>query len=499
MPGVAVGDIGAKMGRDGTDNGWIQFSSVRIPRFFMLQKFCKSHQAEGDVTLPSARTVVTPALLGGRVLMVMDPYRWSAKAVIVALRYAVCRRQFKSKSQADGSETQLINYPLHQRRLFPFLAQAIVFSAGSWKLEHTFNEVLDTLDKAVETNDMKRIFASIDAMKSLFLDSAALKSTGPGLTAECIDQCRQSCGGHGYSSYSGFASLTTTGGAMYMEGDNSVLAMSVVSPVIKAVVAPLEKGQGKGLCSPSWNNAAAMTTMKLSFQHFRLALISNVLVCYRSVGSHVLVFREPVVGRQWRQLWFCWCLSLPLVKLKAHHYFLWGVPQKTSEQRVQGIEPLTPSYCQVPPVPWSDWEVCRWLLMIQCDSGPGCSRNHKRYSSSLVCGGKKRMLLLHWMLSQFSWPDAQPRLLESTMVMLLRKTTITQSRPGTSRNPTRPHTVLNLRLRWTGVPLMLVRGMKRVPKRRRSCLKWYENKKWFSQCTWCKWKLLVVDVFLPEE
>ena len=41
MPGVTVGDIGAKMGRDGIDNGWIQFSNVRIPRFNMLQNMLK--------------------------------------------------------------------------------------------------------------------------------------------------------------------------------------------------------------------------------------------------------------------------------------------------------------------------------------------------------------------------------------------------------------------------------------------------------------------------
>ncbi len=51
MPGVSVGDIGAKMGRDGIDNGWIQFSGVQNPQIFMLQKFTKV-TAEGRVTLP---------------------------------------------------------------------------------------------------------------------------------------------------------------------------------------------------------------------------------------------------------------------------------------------------------------------------------------------------------------------------------------------------------------------------------------------------------------
>ena len=33
LPGIAVGDVGAKMGRNGLDNGWIQFHKVSIPRY----------------------------------------------------------------------------------------------------------------------------------------------------------------------------------------------------------------------------------------------------------------------------------------------------------------------------------------------------------------------------------------------------------------------------------------------------------------------------------
>jgi len=41
MPGVNIGDCGPKMGRDGIDNGWIQFDHVRIPREDMLMKWAK--------------------------------------------------------------------------------------------------------------------------------------------------------------------------------------------------------------------------------------------------------------------------------------------------------------------------------------------------------------------------------------------------------------------------------------------------------------------------
>jgi acyl-CoA oxidase len=38
MPGVRVGDVGAKMGRNGIDNGYIQFNRVRVPRSAMLAR-----------------------------------------------------------------------------------------------------------------------------------------------------------------------------------------------------------------------------------------------------------------------------------------------------------------------------------------------------------------------------------------------------------------------------------------------------------------------------
>ena len=41
LPGISIGDLGKKMGRDGIDNGWIQFTNVRIPRTNLLMKHTK--------------------------------------------------------------------------------------------------------------------------------------------------------------------------------------------------------------------------------------------------------------------------------------------------------------------------------------------------------------------------------------------------------------------------------------------------------------------------
>lgn len=323
LPGVSVGDIGAKMGRDGIDNGWIQFSSVRIPRFFMLQKFCQVSR-EGEVTLPPLEQLAYSALLGGRVSMVMDSYRWSARFATIALRYAIARRQFKSASQKDGTETQLLNYPLHQRRLFPLLAQSYVFSAGSWKLDHAIYDILNTLDKAVEQNNIGAIMKAVGFLKGLFVDSAALKSTSTWLTADCIDQARQSCGGLGYSSYNGFGKGYNDWVVQCTwEGDNSVLAMSVGKPLVKSVVAVLEDDAEQKGPLAFLNEAKQWNNDKIVFNSAdELLEPKNLLRAIEILITRVAINGAEVLKENNGNFDSIGAPSLVLSKLKAHHYHL---------------------------------------------------------------------------------------------------------------------------------------------------------------------------------
>ena len=247
MPGVAIGDIGAKMGRDGIDNGWIQFSHVKIPRYFMLQKYCKVSE-EGEVTEPPLNQLLYLALLLGRVVMVKDAFRWSARVITIAIRYAVGRRQFQAALAKKGDpETQLLDYPLHQRRLIPILALTYAFSNGANVLAETSASTMDELDRAVAADDKEQLNAGVDKMKSLFIASGSLKSTCTWLTLANIDECRQACGGHGYLSYAGFGKAFNDFAVQCTwEGDNNILGMSVGKQLLKkfAAVKSGEKATG---------------------------------------------------------------------------------------------------------------------------------------------------------------------------------------------------------------------------------------------------------------
>lgn len=243
-PGISIGDIGAKMGRDGIDNGWIQFSNVRIPRFFMLQKYAKV-LAEGEVKLPALNQLSYSALLLGRVVMVKDSFRWLSRFVTIALRYAVGRRQFKAATaKEEDPELQLLDYPLHQRRLIPLLALTYAFSNGANVLAELASNTMEELDDAVDNDDKAGIDKGIELMKSLFVASGSLKSTCTWLTLELIDKCRQSCGGHGYSLYAGFGKgFNDFAVQCTWEGDNNILGMSIGKQLVKNISTILKEGK----------------------------------------------------------------------------------------------------------------------------------------------------------------------------------------------------------------------------------------------------------------
>ena len=93
-------------------------SQCQNPKILYVAKFCKV-SADGDVVLPPLEQLSYSALLGGRVMMVLDSYRMLARMSTIALRYAIGRRQFKGdnvdQNDPNALETQLIDYPLHKR------------------------------------------------------------------------------------------------------------------------------------------------------------------------------------------------------------------------------------------------------------------------------------------------------------------------------------------------------------------------------------------------
>lgn len=256
LPGIVIGDIGKKMGRDGIDNGWIQYKKVIIPREYLLSRFVKvlPTQDGKDVTVKIERQLDQisgySALLSGRVNMVMDSFRFGSKFVTIATRYAVGRQQFTiirdTEHVEDKEETQLIDYSLHQFRVLPQLAVAYLISPAAFKLMNTYYSTLNEFYAAsAKSNKDEKALKIVSAkLKNLFISSASLKATNTWLVAQLIDELRQCCGGHGYSQYNGFGKAYNDWVVQCTwEGDNNILSLTSAKSILKKFVDSATKGK----------------------------------------------------------------------------------------------------------------------------------------------------------------------------------------------------------------------------------------------------------------
>ncbi|KAF5092568.1 hypothetical protein D0Z03_002802 [Geotrichum reessii] len=299
QPGVAIGDIGKKMGRDGVDNGWIQFTHVRIPRENLLQRYVKV-DAKGNVTQPlAAQQLGYAALVDGRVTMVNDSFQSSKRFLTIAIRYAAVRRQFGNNPK-DKSETRLLDYPHHQRRLLPRLALTYAINAAAFSVSELQAEAAEALE-SVDVTDKAAFKAAIDESKELFSVSAGLKAFTTWATSTTIDECRQACGGHGYSGYSGFGQGYNDWAVMCTwEGDNNVLTLSTGRSLIQSNLAIRKRSATSTTKIPK---AVAYLTRSAQLKNVKLGNRSladpKVLIeAWESIASSTINRATDAYGRE---------------------------------------------------------------------------------------------------------------------------------------------------------------------------------------------------------
>ncbi|KAL5481883.1 hypothetical protein EMCRGX_G022144 [Ephydatia muelleri] len=178
LPGIKVGDIGPKFGSFPVDNGFLQLDNVRIPRDHMLMKYAQV-APNGVYTKPPVDRIAYGPMIQVRSGIVTHSAQCLAKAVTIAVRYSVVRRQ--GQETTGGPETQVLDYQTQQRRTFQSLAELHATSAG-------------------------------------------LKALSSELSSQGIEVCRLACGGHGYSLASGIPYLYANFvAAMTYEGENTVM------------------------------------------------------------------------------------------------------------------------------------------------------------------------------------------------------------------------------------------------------------------------------------
>ncbi|CAG4983896.1 unnamed protein product [Colias eurytheme] len=221
LPGIKVGEIGAKLGMNGTNNGFLGLENVRIPRDHMLMKNSQVLEDGTYVKAPSSK-LAYGTMMFVRVMLVNDMCNYMAKAVTIATRYSAIRRQ--SQPKPDEPEPQILDYVTQQHKLLVGIASVHAFKLNADWIWNMYNNVTAEL----ESGDMERL-------PELHALSCCLKAVVTSDAAECVERCRLACGGHGYMLSSNLPltyGLVTA--ACTYEGENTVLLLQTARYLVKA-------------------------------------------------------------------------------------------------------------------------------------------------------------------------------------------------------------------------------------------------------------------------
>ena len=211
MPGVKIADCGRKLGLNGVDNGRLWFDQVSVPRENLLNRFAdvdKDGTYSSPITSESRRFfTMLGTLVGGRISVPMAGLSAAKSGLAIAIKYALKRRQF---GPADKPEMLIMDYPSHQRRLMPLLANAYALHfAHVWLKERFLNHAEEDIRE-------------IEAL------AAGLKAVSTWNTTATLQECREACGGAGYLWENRFGDLKAdTDIFTTFEGDNTVLMQLV--------------------------------------------------------------------------------------------------------------------------------------------------------------------------------------------------------------------------------------------------------------------------------
>lgn len=221
LRGIKIGEIGAKLGMNGTNNGFLGFEQVRIPRENMLMKNNQVLEDGTYVKSPSSK-LTYGTMMFVRVVLVKDMCNYMAKAVTIATRYSAVRRQ--SQPKPDEPEPQILDYLTQQHKLLIGIAAVHAYQLSSEWIWQMYNNVTAEL----ESGDLERL-------PELHALSCCLKAVSTAEAAECVERCRLACGGHGYMLAS---NLPITYGhvtaACTYEGENTVLLLQTARYLVKA-------------------------------------------------------------------------------------------------------------------------------------------------------------------------------------------------------------------------------------------------------------------------
>ncbi|KAF9200293.1 acyl-Coenzyme A oxidase [Haplosporangium sp. Z 27] len=251
LPGVTCGDIGHKYGRQGLDNGWIQFTAVRIPRENMLMRWT-SISPEGKFKPSPLPALSYATLIPERFTLFGGSQVFISQALTIAIRYGAVRRQ-------GNNDEQILDYQTHYTSLMP----GVAFGYAVNIVDRVIMERWSQIALLVKTDPE----AFVREMPDQHGISAGFKASSSWYIAEILESCRRACGGHAYSSYNAIAGLIgdfgvyTTGG-----GDNVVLMQQTARHLISTLKAIYSGKKASGSVNYLNDHVAILARSKTALQ-----------------------------------------------------------------------------------------------------------------------------------------------------------------------------------------------------------------------------------------
>ncbi|XP_012224250.1 peroxisomal acyl-coenzyme A oxidase 3 [Linepithema humile] len=216
--GVTVGDMGEKIGLNGVDNGFLIFNKYSVSHSCLLNRTADvTEDGKYVLALKDERKRFGSslgALSRGRVTITVMCAHYMTLALTIAIRYCSVRKQF---GPTEENELPVIEYQSQQWRLFPHLAEMYAIKIFS---NHFCNIIMELDNNTLEENEN----SNADAGMEIHALSSATKPLCSWIARDAIQDCRESCGGHGYLKMSRLGDIRAENDAnCTYEGENNVL------------------------------------------------------------------------------------------------------------------------------------------------------------------------------------------------------------------------------------------------------------------------------------
>ncbi|SHG24263.1 Acyl-coenzyme A oxidase [Flavobacterium segetis] len=246
LNGIIIKDCGLKMGLNGVDNGTISFDNVIIPKDNMLDRFASvNEQGKFESPIPSDNRrffTMLGTLVGGRIGIPRSALAAAKSGLTIAIQYSDKRKQFGPEG---GEEVSILNYRMHQRRLFPLLAKTY---AIHFALQYVTNRFIKRTDLEMP---------EIEAL------AAGMKAYSTWNTTATLQECREACGGKGYLSENRIGVLKSdTEIYTTFEGDNTVLMQLVAKNRLSEFRKTYGKMDAMGIISYVYENTKTVIAEK---------------------------------------------------------------------------------------------------------------------------------------------------------------------------------------------------------------------------------------------